>query len=134
MKCRTEHEARYLLAIINSNQLAAAAKPFCTTNWAKRIRDFHKHAWKLPIPRYDLTDPIHARLSELGKTAEQECADIITENNIRTKPPGAAQSTPARRLIRNNWQLISPTARAIETSVAELLTKPTRANLAKQHT
>ena len=48
--CASMNEAHYVLAIINSNQLASQAKPFCTTNWAKKIRDFHKHGWKLANP------------------------------------------------------------------------------------
>ena len=42
--CRSEDEAHYPTAILNSNDLAARAKPFCTSNWAKKIRDFEKHA------------------------------------------------------------------------------------------
>ena len=54
--CQSEGEAHYLTAILNSDELATRAKPFCTTNWAKKIRDFEKHGWKLPIPRYDASD------------------------------------------------------------------------------
>ena len=36
-ECRTEEEAHYVTAILNSHQLAYHAKPFCTTNWAKRV-------------------------------------------------------------------------------------------------
>ena len=65
--CHSEAEAHYVTAILNSNQMASQAKPFCTTNWAKKIRDFQKHGWKLPIPRYDASEPLHFRLSELGQ-------------------------------------------------------------------
>ena len=33
--CQSEAEARYLMALLNSNELAIRAKPFCPTNWAK---------------------------------------------------------------------------------------------------
>ena len=68
--CRNATEAYYLLAIINSNALAVAAKPYCTTNWAKKIRDLQKHLWKLPIPEFDRDNAVHATLSGLGRGAE----------------------------------------------------------------
>ncbi|MYC34759.1 MAG: hypothetical protein F4X64_16485 [Chloroflexi bacterium] len=128
--CRSEDEAYYLLTIINSNELATRAKPFCTTNWAKKIRDFHKHGWKLPIPRYDPDDPLHARLSQLGATAEQECQALIAQSDITTRPAGDPQSRAARRLLRHTWQPTSKTAQAIEAAVADLLSDPAQAALA----
>lgn len=129
-ECQTDEEAHYVTAILNSNQLAYQAKPFCTTNWAKKIRDFHKHGWKLPIPRYDASDALHVRLSELGATAEQECQAIIAESDIMSRPAGDAQSRAARRLLRHTWQPESETARAIETAVARLLSEPGQTALA----
>ena len=41
--CQSDGEASYLTAILNSDELATRARPFCTTNWAKKIRDFEKH-------------------------------------------------------------------------------------------
>ena len=129
-KCRSEDEAHYLTAILNSDELAARAKPFCTTNWAKKVRDFEKHGWKLPIPRHESSDPLHFQLSELGKAAERECSALIAKSDIMTKPPGDAQSRAARRLIRHQWQPNSPTAQDIEAAVAQLLSDPAQARLA----
>ena len=130
--CQSDNEASYLTAIINSDELATRARPFCTTNWAKKIRDFEKHGWKLPIPRYDANDPLHVRLSELGATAEQECAARIVNSDIPTKPAGDAQSRAARQILRHEWQPISATAQAIEVAVAELLSDPDQAALAER--
>ena len=130
--CQSQNEAYYLIAIINSNELAKRAKPFCPTNWAKEIRHFHKHGWKLPIPRCHADDPLHVRLSELGATAEQECQALIAQSDIRSKPAGDAQSRAARRLLRHEWQPDSATAQAIEHGVAQLLSDPTQAALAAQ--
>ena len=130
--CQSDEEAHYLTAILNSDELAARAKPFCTTNWAKKIRDFEKHGWKLPIPRYDAGDPLHLRLSQLGKAAEQECATTIANSDILTKPAGDSQSRAARSLLRHEWQPNSATAQAIEAAVAKLLTDPAQAKLAEQ--
>ena len=130
--CHSPEEARYLMAIINSDELATRARPFCTSNWAKKIRDFEKHGWKLPIPRYDDGDQIHAQLSRLGTTAEKECSDLIAQSDILSKPAGNAQSDAARSLLRHEWQPNSETAQAIEVAVAQLLSDPTQAALAER--
>ena len=131
-ECQTKEEAHYVTAILNSNQLASQAKPFCTTNWAKKIRDFHKHGWKLPIPRYDASDSLHFRLSELGATAEKECQALIANSDIMSKPAGDAQSREARRLLRHEWQPNSKVAQDIEAAVAQLLSDPAQAALAER--
>ena len=131
-ECASVNEAYYVLAVINSDQLATQVKPFCPTNWSKKIRDFQKHGWKLPIPRYDARDPLHVRLSELGETAEQECQALIAESDIPTKPAGDTQSRAARRLLRHEWQPNSATAQDIEAAVANLLSDPAQAALAKR--
>ena len=129
--CQSGDEARYLLAIINSKVLATAAGAFMTKG-LYGARDFHKHGWKLPIPRYDASEPLHTRLSKLGKTAEQECAALIANSDIPTKPSGDAQSRAARKMLRHEWQPISATAQAIEVAVAELLSDPAQAALAER--
>ncbi len=115
--CRTLDEAYYLLAIINSNALAQTAKPFCTTNWAKEIRDLHKHLWKLPIPEYDPNDTNHINLSRLGRRATVEAQTIIT--NLGTPSPTVRK---AREVLRHQWQPDSPTAQLIEAEVRGVLT------------
>ena len=72
--CQSENEAYYVLAVINSEELAAAAATFMTKG-QYGARDFEKHGWKLPIPRYDPSDPLHvqARTNSV-RAAEQECA------------------------------------------------------------
>ena len=130
--CRSKNEARYVMTILNSNELAARAKPFCTSNWAKKIRDFEKHGWKLPIPRYDATDPLHIRISELGEAAERECGALIAQSDIMSKPAGDAQSRAARQMLRHEWQPNSATAQAIEAAVGQLLSDPVQAALAER--
>ena len=130
--CQSDDEAYYLTALLNSDALMAAAETFMSKG-LYGARDFHKHAWKLPIPRYDTSEPLHVRLSELGKTAEQECAAIIANSDIMSKPAGDAQSREARRLLRHEWQPNSEVAQDIEAAVAELLSDPAQAALAEQH-
>ena len=69
---------------------------------------------------------------KLGKTAEQECRDLIYKSDIRSKPAGDDQSRVARRLLRHQWQPNSKTAKAIEAAVAQLLSDPKQANLAEK--
>ena len=129
--CQSAGEAYYILAIINSNELEAAVETFMARG-LYGARHFHKHGWKLPIPRYDASDPLHVRLSGLGAIAEKECASLIANSDIPTKPAGDAQSREARRLLRHEWQPISATAQAIEATVAELLSNPAQAALAER--
>ena len=72
------------------------------------------------------------RLSNLGKTAEQECRDLIDRSDIKSKPAGDDQSRAARRMLRHQRQPSSKTAQAIEAAVAQLLSDPKQAELAKQ--
>ena len=129
--CQSENEARYVLALINSNALAAATAPFMPKG-LYGPRHFEKHGWKLSIPRYDASDPLHVRLSELSAVAERECQALIANSEIMAKPAGDAQSRAARRLLRHEWQPNSKVAQDIETAVAELLSDPTQAALAKR--
>ena len=114
VSCRDQDEAYYLLSIINSDALADAAKPFCPTNWARKIRTLHKSLWKLPIPAFDAGDANHAELASLGRQAVTEASAIVAAIAEVTV-------TKARTAMRHQWQPTSPTAQAIERAVAQLL-------------
>lgn len=114
VKCRDLDEAHYLLSVINSDALADAAKPFCTTNWARKIRDLQKHLWKLPIPEYDPENANHRDLATLGQQAVAEAQAAVAALDD-------PDVTTARSFLRHQWQPTSPTAQAIEKAVAELL-------------
>ena len=131
--CSNLNEAYYLLAIINSSALAKAAKPFCTTNWAREIRHLEKHIWKLSIPLYDPKLTLHRQLARLGQTAANEAHARIEEmHQLKGLPP---KSDAARNELRSNWQQpinppkrkrkaperFSSTASSIEQAVAQLL-------------
>ena len=130
-ECQSESEAQYVAAIINSEALTAAVESFMSRG-LYGARDFHKHGWKLPIPRYDAGNRLHTNLSKLGATAEQECRDLVAQSDIMSKPAGRTQSDAARRLLRHEWQPNSSTARDIEVAVAELLNDPAQAALAER--
>lgn len=65
------NEAHYLTTILNSKFIDDIIKP-AQARGAFGPRHFHKKPLELPIPKYNATDPIHVRLSELGL----ECAKI----------------------------------------------------------
>ena len=121
--CSNLDEAYYLLAIINSNALAQAAKPFCSTNWAKEIRALEKHLWLLPIPEYDPQNPTHTQLSRLGRTAAQLAQYQLTTLTARHAPTPITADR-LRADLRNHWQTQSQTANQIETTTTQLLTPP----------
>ena len=131
--CQSEYEAYYLLSIINSRAFTEKAQAFMSRG-LYGARDFHKHGWKLPIPRYDAGESLHVRLSELGALAESECAALIASDSsdILHRPAGDGQSRAARRLLRHGWQQESETAGMIELLVAELLSDANQAALAER--
>ena len=129
--CRSEAEAYYVVAIINSDALAKSAETFMPRGLFGAWH-FHKHGWKLPIPRYDADDPLHGQIGELGAAAEQECRQLIAPSAVMSQPAGDAQSRAARRLLRHEWQPNSATAQAIEVTVAQLLSDPAQAALAQR--
>ena len=121
-------EAAFLVALLNAPSLHRAYVDSRTSG-----RHFTNNPWRaIPIPRYDATDSLHVRLSELGGTTEQECKALIVQSDIFSKPAGDAQSRSARQLLRHHWRLTSATARTIEAAVAELLSDPAQATLAEQ--
>jgi hypothetical protein len=65
-----EDEAHYLTAVLNSSILNELVKPM-QTKGAYGPRDFHKKPLEFPIPKYDPNNPIHRRLSELGREARE---------------------------------------------------------------
>ena len=71
-----EDEAHYLTAILNSSILNELVKPM-QTKGAYGPRDFHKKPLEFPIPRYEPSNQVHKRLSELGKEArEAVCREL----------------------------------------------------------
>ena len=112
--CRGMNEAYYLMAIINSDALAVAVKPFCTTNWARKIRDLHKHLWKLPIPEYSGRRSLHRRLARLGMAAVQEATALIDSLDDPTP-------RKVNEALRHQWQPNSKVAAEIESAVSRLL-------------
>ena len=51
-------------------------------SYGKDERDIHKAPWELPIPIFDASDKVHARLSELGLALERIAATFPINANL----------------------------------------------------
>ncbi len=65
-----EDEAHYLTAVLNSSILNELVKPM-QARGAYGPRVFHKKPLEFPIPKYDPSNQVHRRLSELGREAKE---------------------------------------------------------------
>ena len=116
--CTDTREANYLLAIINSDALALMVNKYTTPNWAGNTRDLHKHLWKLPIPEFDLSQPLHIAVSEAGGAAAEGAARQLAQ--LRGARGHNVSVTIARRELRS-WLRKSAEGQAVETNVKALL-------------
>ena len=103
-------EALYLCAILNSASITELVRPFMS--YGKDERHFDKHIWQLPIPLYDPTSDIHARLSARGAELEAAIGKLELE-------PGR-HFAATRRDIRG-FIAESDAGRDVESLVEELL-------------
>ena len=115
--CRNTQEANYLLAVINSDALAAGVNKYTTPNWSGNTRDLQKHLWKLPIPQFDPRRRRHAAVADAGKAAAEGAARRLAA--LQDARPRLT-STVARRELRK-WLAASDEGRAVEDAVGRLL-------------
>jgi hypothetical protein len=81
----TSHaEGFYLCAILNNHELTQLVRPLMS--YGKDERHIDKHVWHLPIPLYDAANPVHQRLSSLGRQEAELVAglDIDEHGNFVT--------------------------------------------------
>ena len=115
--CEDVQEARYLLAIINSDALYEAVQPLMAKG-QYGPRHLHKHLWKLPIPEFDGGDALHASLARAGERAASGVAERLAE--LRDERRDKLTVTIARRELRK-WLSNSPEGAAVEEAVKDLL-------------
>ena len=118
--CRSEDEAYYLLAIINSKTLADAVKPFMSKGQFG-ARDLHKHLWKLPIAEFDADNATHNDISEAGKVAAQGAAHCLARLREERQSSGKTFSVTVARAGLREWLHSSQEGRAVEALVGGLL-------------
>jgi type I restriction-modification system DNA methylase subunit len=77
-----EMEAHYLSAILNSNVVNDAIKPYQTKGLYGE-RDLVRRPFMLPIPKFDPNNPIHRRLAELSKMCHEKASRIeLTKKGV----------------------------------------------------
>ena len=76
----TEAEADYLSAILNAPVTTELVRPFMS--YGKDERDIHKAPWDLPIPSFNQSNPVHARLSLLGAAVERIAATFAINPDL----------------------------------------------------
>lgn len=88
---RTEDEARYLVAVINSAAVLAKVTDL-QPRGEVTPRHFDNLVWTLPIPEYDPTDATHRDLAAAAARAEAVAAQVPLSD--------AQHFTAKRRAIR----------------------------------
>ena len=115
--CGDRDEANYLLAIINSDALQEAARPFMSKGQFG-ARDLHKHLWRLPIPEYDSGAQLHVDIAQAGASATTGAAAQLAA--LQSARGDHLTSNIARRELRK-WLRDSDEGKAVETAVTMLL-------------
>ena len=107
-----------MLAIINSDTLYDLVTPLMSKGQFG-ARDLHKHLWKLPIPEFDPSEPLHVEISKAGEAAAASSAQQLAQ--LRQHRDHVTV-TIARRELRK-WLRESPEGRSVEDTVGKLLRK-----------
>jgi len=108
-------EADYVSAILNSETVNAAIKPFQSVGLLGE-RDIHKKLLDLPIPQYNHEDAKHRKIAELGAKARIEAARVIVSGDF----PIDAGIAKQRGFIRTH---LESEMEQIDGLVAKLLDK-----------
>ncbi len=97
LPCSSEDEANFLVAILNSEAVNKAIKPFQSMGLLGE-RDIHKKVLDLPIPEYDTRRVDHTNLVNLGKIIREKAMGLVLS--------GPLPSTLARQraLIRESFR------------------------------
>ncbi len=115
--CKDLQEASFLLAIINSDAMYRAVSSLMAKGQFG-ARHVHKHLWKLSIPEFDPSFPLHVSIAKAGKAAT---AGVETQlEQLRQQRGPKLTVTVARRELRK-WLRQSAEGKAVEEAVTELL-------------
>jgi hypothetical protein len=106
-------EAIYLAAVLNSEIVNEAIKPFQSTGLLGE-RHVHKKVLDVPIPLFDSNNPLHRRLSELGQEAHRQAQAAVSDDHF----PADTSLARQRAYIRD---ALKDTLAEIDRNVRELL-------------
>lgn len=96
----TRDEADYVTAVLNSETVNLAIKPFQSVGLLGE-RDIHKKLLELPIPTFDHTNPKHQRISELGANAREVTVKLIQSGQFPVDSSIARQRGFIRKHLKS---------------------------------
>jgi hypothetical protein len=102
----TKDEANYVAAILNSDTVNLAIKPFQSTGLLGE-RDIHKKLLELPIPTYDPDDKVHQKIAELGTEAKKEATKLIKTGEFPVDSSIARQRAFIRVALKDEMKTIN---------------------------
>jgi len=92
-----EMEAHYLCAILNSDVVNEAIKPYQTKGLFGE-RDIVRRPFMLPIPKFDPSNPVHRRLAELSKACHEKASRIrLTKRGVAARRKEVRDALKAER-------------------------------------
>ena len=112
-EARSEDEAHFLVAILNSDFLTLASRPL-QPRGENSPRHFGKLIFQLPIPPYDPRDPDHRRLIALARRATKLAARVVDPHASYISLRQRVRDTLARDGVTGD----------IDAIVKDILTKP----------
>lgn len=111
LSCRSIDEARYVTAVLNSEEVNRLIKPFQSVG-LQGERDIHKKPLDLPIPYFNKDRGSHTKLVQLGEEAERKAARMVSSVDV------AWSLARQRKYVRDE---LSSTLREIDDTVNVLL-------------
>ena len=112
-------EAHFLLGLINSRVVKELATPLMSQGQFGG-RNLKKHIWRLPIPEYDESDPLHREIANAAVAAAQGAEAVLRDVQAQRAAKGkATSSSPGGRSGR---LAASDEGARVERLVAQLLT------------
>ncbi len=108
----TPQEAHYVAAVLNSETVNAAIKPFQSAGLLGE-RDIHKKLLELPIPIFDAENPKHRKLSELGAKAREAAVKAIKTGSFPVDSSIARQRGFMRKNLRTELEQIDKLVSAL---------------------
>ena len=108
----SESEGNYLVGILNTPTLTELVRPLMS--YGKDERDIDKAVWKLPIPAYDNTNPLHTEIAQVAKALTADLAERQWRSDY---------FVTIRQDVRA-WLLTNDNGRKLDNLVRELLGEP----------
>ncbi|MYH42398.1 MAG: N-6 DNA methylase [Acidimicrobiaceae bacterium] len=117
--CSGLAEACFLVAVINSQTLAHAVRPYMPKGQFG-ARHLHKHLWQLPVPAYDPKLALHRELAVAGHQATYQATERLRRFERQRRAEGRTVTNAAARAELRAWLDASAIGHRIEALVGRL--------------